>query len=106
MAGPAEEASKPEPSDPTVPGSGDKATKDLRPLAESGALPSGNAPTWPRPSVGEPLGPADRGTASGPPPDEGTTSLSPGVGRRPTGGGAEAERPPLAFGDYELIQLI
>src|SRR5262245_19669217 len=108
MAGPPEEPSKPNASDPTVPGPDEKNTKASGPAPKSlDGSPRPHEELTPLdPSPGQSPRPAAGGTPSPPPDQADTISYVPDMEFLSGDGGAEAGRAVLRFGDYDLIQLI
>src|SRR5262245_28978975 len=98
MAGPPEDAAKPDLSKPTVPGLDDKTSKAKRHVASppGGSDEPTQEAALPNPFGSELLQPAVR---SAPPDEADTLTYVSGRGPRPAG---EAGRAALRFGDYEL----
>src|SRR5262249_2190011 len=103
-----EEASNPNAADPTVSAPEDKATKAFgaAPEAPGGSPLPVEEPILPNPSPSESLPSPPGETPSQPPEPGGTVDYVPGRQSLPDGGGAEAGRDFLRFGDYDLIQKI
>src|SRR5437016_5108334 len=107
MAVPPEEPSKPTASDPTFSGPDEKTTRSSGPdpkALDGSPHPAEEMATL-DPSPRESPQAAANGTPSTPPDSAGTVIYLPGMGSLPDGGGAEAGRAVLRFGDYDLIQM-